>query len=238
MFSKTKKIKVSIDFTESNYNILTAFAKSIGESNSTVMNYLVSHFLQLSPQIKRIFAKCCVENVKKEQLEFSNLGEYEKEEASKRIDICKDLTLFFTDGKGYVTEDQYMKKIKIIDGYVIVPNDWIVVENRIPAECKYVGVIEIFNNNIYKVPHFVFFSDCPISQITEFEQDIIFTCCEEVYPDFRKIRSMQLKPIYDENKNMLNAELYIKAPIIGLFQIRTYGIDISFPAGAMIVRTS
>lgn len=238
MFGKTKeKKKLSIDFKEDNYNTLVDFAQSSGESNSNIINYLVSHFLNLSLDTRKAFAKCCSEELRKEEEKYSSLGEFEKIKASKRINLYKDLIKFFTDGKGSILDEKTkMKKIDIFDGYVIFPNDWIIIENQNPNDSNFVGVIEVRNAKKYNIPHFLFFSKFPIRKLSAFDEKIILEHCENAYSDFKKIISMQVEPVYDNNNNILNIESWREAPHIGFFQIGEYGRDSVFPANAMIIR--
>lgn len=237
MFKKPDKKKISIDFTEENYKIITEFAKKFNESNSSIVNYLISHFLPLDQTAKRMLARACMDSMEKEKQQFSSLGEYAKEEAHKRIKMYEDLILFFTEGKGYVLGvENAMRKIEILDGYVIFPNDWILIENQKPKDSRYVGVVEVKNGEEYNMPHFVFFSSNPIAERTNIEEEDILVGCQFAHPEFGKIKAMQVEPVYDENKIMINAELWKRSPLIGMFSIPTYGKDTLFPQGAMIVK--
>lgn len=240
MFSKNiEKKKLSVDFEIQNYNLLTTFGEKYKMSNSQIINYLIEHFLKLSGDSKNEFAantKIQIDSLKKI---YSECQEFEANQVSQNISLLEDLLLFFTDGKGYrENEVEKMKRIEMLDSYVVIPNDWIVVENKNPQDCKYAGVIEIRNSTTYNMPHLLFFCEVPIIELTTIEEERILSACEVCYPDFKKIRTMQVKPVYDENKNILNSELWEKAPTIGLFPIHIFGEDNTFPCGSMIVRTN
>lgn len=239
MFSKgTEKKKLSIDFEVSNHNLMTRFARNHNMTNSAIVNYLVEHMLKLSSETKKKFAGVSVEQLDVYKEIYSNCDGYEKQKIEEQISVLQDLILFFTDGKGYVeNEVEKMNKIEIDRGYVIFPKDWIVVQTAEPKGCRYVGVIEVRNGKKYNVPHYLFFSEVPIMELAKFQEEDILSKCARRYPDFGRILDMQVEPAYDENKHMLNAELFMEAPTIGIFQVPTYGEDTSFPAGAMVVRT-
>lgn len=232
-----EKKKLSIDFELGNYKIMSAFASKYRLTNSGVINYLIEHFLQLTPDAKKDFAKVAAAHLASSKNVFSECDDFEREAVAKQISIYEDLILFFTDGKG-LPKENYMKKIEINGGYVIFPNDWVVVDEASAKNCKYVGVVEVRNGIKYKCPHFVLFSEIPIVEFDNNIQDIFLDRCEIAYPDFRRIRAMQVKPVYDENNHMLNAQLWEQAPTIGVFEIPVYGQDTSFPAGAMIIKNS
>lgn len=230
-----EKKKLSIDFELSNYNVMGAFAKKHKMGNSSVINYLVEHFLQLAPDIKRKLAKAVYEALEEYKAKYAECEPYEEKEIEKQIGILRDLEMFFTNGKGY-SEEEKMKKVVIDGGYAIFPSDWVCIDEENAHNCKYVGVIEIQNGKEYNVPHFVFFSEFPINDIRGSLEDDLYLKIELKYPKFKNVRAMQVEPLYDEDNNLLNGELWRKAPTIGTFTMPTYGVHNSFPAGAMIVR--
>lgn len=232
-----EKKKLSIDFELDNYKLMSAFASRFHMTNSGVVNYLIEHFVQLTPEAKDDFAKVASEHLASQKRIFSECDDYEEEAVAKQISILEDLVLFFTDGKGLPEKDK-MKKIEINGGYAIFPADWVVVDEARAKNCKHVGVVEVRNGAKYKCPHFVLFSEVPIGDFDSNLWDMYLNRCEIKHPDFRRIRAMQLEPVYDENNILLNAELWEQAPTIGIFSMPTYGQDTSFPAGAMIVRNS
>ena len=60
---------------------------------------------------------------------------YEREENKKIENQYIKLIRFFNDGKE-VEMDQRMKRIDIEDGYVIFPDDWLVIYNNNPDKLK------------------------------------------------------------------------------------------------------
>lgn len=238
MFGKnSEKKKLSIDFEMENYNLMVEFGNRYRMSNSQIINYFIEHFLKLSIESKKEYAKNTAKQIESLKKIYSDCQEFESTKIAQQISLLEDLQLFFTDGKGYrENEVEKMKRIEMLESYIIFPQDWIIIMNKEPQNCKYAGVVEIRNSSAYHMPHLLFFSEIPIYQLSAIEEEMILSTCEIFYPDFKKIRSMQVKPVYDENKVMLNMDLWNKAPIIGLFPINVYGKDSTFPCGAMIVR--
>lgn len=235
----SEKKKLSIDFNITNYDIMQKFGHHHNLTNSATVNYLISLFLQLSPTIKKRFAQSTFKSIQDLKKAYISCQEYKKLEIEKEIETLTDLLMFFTDGKGYVEEEkESMIKVDIKHGYVIFPKNWIVIDLQNSCNCAYVGVIEMKNSDAYNAPHILFFSPIPIGEIDSNFKENLFVKCEKEYPDFRRIRAMQIEPVYGENNEILNGDLWMKAPIIGIFAIPTYGEDYEFPAGAMIVRTT
>lgn len=229
-----EKKKLSIDFEMNNYNVMGAFGKKHKMGNSSIINYLVEHFLQLAPDVKRKLSKATHEALEEYKAKYAECEPYEEKEIEKQIGILRDLELFFTNGKGYADEEK-MKKVQIENGYALFPSDWVCIDEDNAKNCQYVGVIEVMNGKEYNMPHFVFFSEFPINEIRGDSEDELYDKVENEFPKFKNIRAMQVEPVYDEDHNILNAELWRKAPTIGIFSMPTYGVHSSFPAGAMIV---
>ena len=235
---KTKseeKKKLSIDFELDNYRLMSEFASKFRMPNSGVVNYLIEHFIQLAPEVKNDFAKVAAEQLEAKKRMLSECDGFEAEAVAKQISVLEDLVLFFTEGKGLLEKD-VMKKVEIDGGYAIFPADWVIVDEARAKNCKYVGVVEVRNGAKYRCPHFVLFSEIPIGDFDSNLWDAYLNRCEVRYPDFRRIRAMQLEPVYDENNQILNGELILQAPHIGIFPMPVYGRDVAFPAGAMVVK--
>ena len=218
MWYVLKKKKVSIDFYEAVLDKLLKYRKRIAApSNSVVVNYVLDSTLNLSDEVKEALAQCCAAQIRSLNQGLKTAGEFERNKAECTKNEYKKLIDFFTDGKGIAPEQtSHMKKVSIIDGYVIFPNDWIITKYQNPENCKYVGVVEaksISNDP----PYFIVFSTKPIHKITTAEYDeILHYCCME-YPALK------------DNKE--------QAPAI--FAINEQGQPgTTYPFGAMIIRTN
>lgn len=238
MFNTEVKKKISIDFSPANHEKLVKFVENYPgiTSSSAAINYLVTVFADLPTQIRDTLAKACHDAIKEEEALFSGRGSFEKEEATRRMGLYREIILFVTQQQGYTTREKIMNKIEIKNGHAIIPEDWIVVKNINPLSCEHVGVIEVRNGEKYNAPHIVFFSYKPINQLSDAERDDIIEKCICHYPKLGKLKAMQIEPVFDKDRNIINAEQYMAAPAIGLFAIPIYGTMTAFPEGAMIVR--
>jgi len=239
MFKKTSKKRITIDLTESNYNSLAAFSDLFHESNNNILNHLVYSFLNLAPEVKHTLASACYQARVEEEGKISSLDDYESDFASKRIESYNNLINFFTDGTDYILPTNTpMKKIEYGNGYIIIPDSWIVIEPHPAMACQHVGIITVRNRVLYNAPFIVVFSQTPINHLSDTEIEQIYIRCEMQYPEFKKLRAMQVTPVFDKEHNMLNGELWAQAPILGLLPLPRYGYDTSFPYGAMAVEPS
>lgn len=241
MFRKEKKKKMSFDILLENYELLSNYSEELDVSNSSVLNFLIATFLDLDEYTKNKISKnIYYEKNKLEDSMFEFQG-YEKNNAKKRLHNLENLLNFFTDGKGYkeVTSgmnEQEMKKIKMKNGYLICPEDWIVVNNYNPLGCEYAGVVETKNGAKYNVPHFVFFLPKEIHRMDDNDIERVNEKCINAYYDFKRILGMEVSPVFNKEHKLLNAEAWMNSPHPGYFPIPVYGESDSYLYGAMVVR--
>ena len=116
--------------------------------------------------------------------------------------------------------ESVFRKIKLKDGYVKVPQYWIILGDPQKAmESRYAGVVEVKNGHRFDAPHFVFFSNIKYAEDypDEMKNEILEQCVKEV-PRFQEIieRCEYLKK-YASNRQ--DDEGYMKGPEIGFFNI-------------------
>lgn len=237
------KKKVSIDFTEPEYTLLTEQGKKEGKSNSFIINKLIGIFLRLSPDVAKKVGYFCHEQYLAEQSKLERLFGFERDDTQRKADQFSTLSSYFGyDEKS--EENPGMKRTYLRDGYVIYPNDWIVLNDVFgPADsCSYAGVVESRNSSEYGIPHFIFFSNAKYGRdYTDDMTDKIYEACAEAYPDFKKYWNLQL-PIPDLNDEKA-VDAWKKAPEFSVFHIPVKGDPIGWPRedykppfGAMIIR--
>ena len=234
-FLKQSKKKVSIDFSEKAYQLLAEYTQKMRISNSALINFLLENFLSMGDEEKKQWTEFCIEVLKKENdIRPSISNDFEIRAQNRKIErYCNFIDFFATQKDLKVFEN--MEKIHMENGYIIYPNDWIVINYREPEKCKYAGAVAIRNSHEYNVPIFLFFSDIKIKELSEYDENEIYRRCKEKYPDFERILAMQVIPAYNSEGKMLNAELLDKAPMIGIFQISEYAKNDVYPYGAMVV---
>lgn len=139
---KEIKVKKSIDFTRKNTRLLDEYID--GEqgrvSYNYVVNKLVSTFVLINSDIKLLLLDVCKKELEKFNNEITDMNSYkgmEKEEIRKKY---IELIDFFSDSE--VLEDNNNRRINILNGYVQVPKEWIVINEDMDKKSKHVGIIE------------------------------------------------------------------------------------------------
>ena len=128
------------------------------------------------------------------------------------------------------------------DGYLIIPKEWIVLNEEDAMYCRYAGVVECRNSAKYGIPHFVFFTHAEYGR--DYDTDLINEMCCNAWPKFKDIMAQQVEPIKDPEKpgEYLNVQEHLASPYIGYFSIDEADSGLrdieDMPYGAMIVRTS
>ncbi|MBO5239629.1 MAG: hypothetical protein J6B50_12770 [Lachnospiraceae bacterium] len=230
--------KMSIDFEPQNYKKLKEYCDCHNNcSTSSVVNFLISNFLNLPEELANSFAITCEDYLNSDTFQYNNSSSFRSSEADAIKKTCHELIYYLTNGK-CTTRNIPMKRIKIRTGYAYVPTSWIILDNKLPEHSEYIGIIECRNSDLYGIPHFVFFSEFPIYSITERFKKEIYTYCISAYPNFSEVLKKQVKPLLDENNFMINEEIWKKSPEIGFFQLPEHGVDLTFPYNAMFIRNS
>ena len=249
------KKKFSIDYWDGVYEGFEEYVKNLSDTNPAhinkgyVMNYMLDTFLDIDEDVKKEVYAFFFERMKMYARSAGMLSGFEKAAAEKKLKDYEKLVNLFNDF-GIYKEDPTspaMKKIATKDGYVIIPADWIVLDEKTASENTYCYVVEIRDLfGKYNPPHFVAFGSVPARKLTS-ESDAlkkIYKQCGTAYPEFKKWMKMQVEPIYgepDKNgiRNIANLDEYQSAPIIGVFELSEYdGRDASeYPYGAMYVRS-
>lgn len=239
---KSDKKKTSIDFETEIMQMTREYTEKNNMSLSTGVNYILYNVLGLGRDTRFKLSQKLFEL--RYELEQTNIGKgmVSQENTEKDLFHLKNLTQIFNQGKEYIEVRNNMKRIDLKNGYCIIPEDWIVVDRWRNEDVVYPGVIEVKNASRYEdtlgnIPHVLFFQPQPINNMTDTEENYILEKVSEMCPAFNRIKAMQVVPMYDNNNNMLNEELFLIAPIIGFFPLRAYGEKYSsYPYDAVFVR--
>lgn len=249
------KKKFSIDYWDGLYEEFEEYIKNLSSTNPAhinkgyVMNYMLDTFLNIDEKVKKEVYTFFFERMKHYAKSTSMLTGFEKAASEKKQKDYEKLVNLFNDF-GIYKEDPTklpMKKIATKDGYVIIPTEWIVLDEKTATDSTYCYVIEIRDLfGQYNAPHFVAFGNIPARKIhsdSQAEKRIFAQCCA-AHPEFEQWMKMQLEPVYgepDQNgvRKIINLDEYQRAPIIGIFELYDYDGDDAFehPFGAMYVRS-
>lgn len=170
---------------------------------------------------------------------------YYKRESKKESECISDLLMFMNlrpfdpDESG----KQKMKKISLADGYLVIPEDWIVTNEEQAQYCHNAVVIECRGDIDAPVPHFIYLFDGKnVNDLSDHQEKDFYAKCIEKWPKFRSVlaesNANQLIRDPDDPLRFLNADEYQKKIKIGIFYIDYAGDHLTGdpPYGAVIVR--
>ena len=108
------------------------------------------------------------------------------------------------------------KKIELKTGVVIVPENFIVIEETKTAKTDYAAVIAEKQGTL---PHYVVFLEKPVEEMTVREEETIFETCSKNYPEIKETLNEEIEPTFDEQGRIENIEEWFKSVRIGMFGI-------------------
>ena len=125
------------------------------------------------------------------------------------------------------------KQIALKTGIVIVPEDFIVIEETRTDNSDYAGVIAERQGTL---PHYVVLSDKPIGSISAIEEDAIYEECSKIYPEIGEVLSKEVEAAFDEDGNLENVQDWLSSVRLGLFGIPDKNEDEELYCGTAIYR--
>ena len=246
----SKSCKFSVDVSGENKKILDELTTNYMYKYGPMINKIIGTFCRMPKGIKKVIEKACrteydrlTEELEHIEEEFHRKTlEHERESYLEILRLINGGMYEIANGP---KDEETMKKVKIANGYLIIPSDWIVVNSEQAENCRYAAVLECRNSAKYGVPHFIYFNNYRYgNEFTDSMKENFYMLCRKAWPNFSVIEELNKKnklvPDPDNKGQYLNAEAYLEAPIIGLFSIQEQGEN-SFnepPYGAMIVRTN
>lgn len=241
--------KFSLNVSGENKKTLDNLTYNYGMKYGPMINKIIGSFCRMPNSIKKVIEHACLTELQNLNAELEQIPDgFHRQSLKEERDSYLEILKLINDGIYKISdenqEENGMKKIKLLDGYLIIPNDWIVVNPEKAEDCRYAAVLECRNSEKYDIPHFIYLNNCKYgNQYTPEMEEEFFSLCRKNWPRFSEIeeldRKNQLVPDPDNKFRFLNADAYLSAPIIGIFHIYEQGDNIaSYPYGAMIVRTT
>lgn len=108
------------------------------------------------------------------------------------------------------------KQIALKTGIVIVPKDFIVIEETRTDNSDYAGVIAEKQGTI---PNYVIFSEKPIGSITAIEEDAIYEKCSKIHPEIGEALSKEVEALYNKDGTLANIQDWLSSVRLGIFGI-------------------
>lgn len=245
--------KFSVVVDGKNKRILDSLVDKYDFKYSPMMNRIITTFCDMSPRLKTIIEPSILneyhELLKQLEIYHDNHDIYNESSCKKEISDCEDILRMMNGGEydllNDTEEESSMTKIRLQNGYLIIPKDWIVVNENAAENSRYAFVMECRNHIKYGVPHFIY-----LSNEKNYSNDMekhFRELCRMKWNKFIEIEELEKKnklvPDPDNPKEYLNTKEYLAAPIMGFFPIEEQGETLRLdgeepPFGAMIVRTN
>lgn len=245
-----KSFKFSLDVSGDNKEVLDELTTNYMLKYGPMINKIIGTFCRMPKGIRKVIENACLAEYNRLTDELAHIEEefHRKpleQERESYLEILKLINGGIYEIADEAEEEPTMKKIKLEDGYLIIPSDWIVLNPEQAENCRYAAVLECRNSAKYGVPHFIYFNNYQYeNQFTDTMEEDFYSLCRKAWPKFIEIQELsnknQLVPDPDNKGQYLNGEAHLAAPIIGLFSIEEQGDRIigEPPYGAMIVRTN
>lgn len=242
--------KFSVVAGGKNKKILDRLVEKYDFKYSPMMNKIISTFCDMSPTIKPVIESAVMNEYRRLTKELENNHDPFYVNAFKRdLSNCEDILRIMNGGEYDLLdnseEESPMKKVKLRNGFLIIPKDWIVVNPDDALHSKYAFVMECKNHIKYGVPHFIYLTNenrCSTDMEKHFRE-----LCRIKWNKFKEIEELEKKNKLvadpDNPNEYLNTKEYLAAPIMGFFpieeQVERLRLDGEEPPfGAIIVRTS
>lgn len=221
--------KMSINMTTDNIYLIDRLCKKLHMKYSPLINHIISVILGMPDDVQ----KSIIQHCRKEYIHLNkSLGSdaaYHNQAMQHDMAALADIAAIISGGDVDITVPQ-MVHIRMADGYVTVPDDWIIVNLDDATDSRFASVIEIRNAAQYDAPHFVYFHSQ--ENISEKDEKEIYNLCENKWDKFTDV----LKLSNNALDNYQNLELFNESPIVGIFPIFTSDMVDNPPYGAMIIR--
>lgn len=124
----------------------------------------------------------------------------------------------------YSSEDKVgeMRSIQLREGKLLLPSDWIILNEDKVQDCLYAYAISCRNASVYNVPVMLYVSDIDnYMDLVRYHEREIMRLCVNAYPPFKDIIEMQVEPQMDPERPGLyaNESAHLKCPYIGIHPI-------------------
>lgn len=237
--------RLTIDLTDENKSILEKLKLVLQKPFGQIVNQTISTVCDAPKNVKEETLNFYKRQIKTLYKQMDNTSPFELQALSEKAQAYINLAMLMNDGK-YISIDEIKKepdmvRYEIEGGYVICPENWIVINPEMARQCYYAGVVECRRAD-YNMPHFLFFTNKHRHDYDGALYKEVNEACCKAWPKFHEILAKQVKPIDDADGHQLNYKEWDEAPTLGYFALYEQGDprlppDFKFPMGAMIVHT-
>lgn len=109
-----------------------------------------------------------------------------------------------------------MKKIGLKNGYVVVPDECIVIRDTRTENANYAAAIV---ERYQTIPHYLVLSDEPLDYTMQYDSDIIIAVWGRYYPQLWSVWHAEVDAIKDADGRLLNSKEWDASPRLCMFPI-------------------
>lgn len=240
IFNFTKK-RQSIDFDANSFNRLKEYKEEHNySSNSALLNRLIDTFTTLDPEVMYDLARFC--QTRKRELAQAKTGAGDivsQAHQANRMAQYTGLQLFFTSGEPFTESDPEpaMRRIDLAPGrgYVIFPEDWVVLNENSAKFSSYVYVMETRNHKEYQMPHILVFSEK--EKLSDDDCDMFTKAIKGMDQHYNDVLARSIELRKGSDGMFINSEEHLASPYPGYFRIMDSGLPYAdYPYNAMVIR--
>lgn len=221
--------KMSINMTEDNICLINKLCKNLDMKYSPLINHIISVILDMPDDVQKSIIQHCRKEYIQLQKSLGSDAAYHHQAMQRDMAALVDIAAIISCGDEDITVPQ-MVHIRMADGYVTIPDDWIIVNPDDATDSRYVSVIEIRNAAQYDAPHFIYFHK--LENISSDEETKIYKLCTQKWDKFSDILSLSNNAL----THCHDLALFSNSPIVGIFPIYSNHMVDNPPYGAMIIR--
>lgn len=227
--------KLSFDLSDENAETLEAIKIEQRTPFGQTINSLIELFCRIPSDVNTELLAFCKGRIEELSEEMDRAGAYEFQTLQNKSQTYQKLATFLNHGDtistGNMESKPKMQRIEMLNGILICPSDYIILNKEDAEHCEYASVVEVRNAK-FGVPHFIYFHSKEADAYTDNDCKTIEDLCVKEWPRFQKIIDSLVEPIPDpasEYKwHFLNAKEVSEAPKIGHFGIYIQG-DSRYP---------
>lgn len=148
------------------------------------------------------------------------------------IPVMPDINNLYFD-TGIIRSHDMDQRIMLQNGTVIVPKDYIFIEETASRRANYAGVVAEKNGSI---PYFFFLSEKPIAEMKEADEEKIYELCSQLDARVGKIHKQEVEAEFDENGRLKNAKKWLDSPRLGIFAVPEVNDENDLHHGVGLIR--
>ena len=117
-------------------------------------------------------------------------------------------------------ERSQVEQHQIANGdYVLAPCDWITLNPTVAPYADHAGYIEIKHGERYDAPHFLFFLERLVDEMSDTEKESLLELADNAWDGMELVKEDSVELAYSADGGVANKAEYSAAPRIGWFSI-------------------